>query len=226
MSVPILRSLVASLMAVILPVSLLAADSSQAILHAKDGVLINGSEAHDSTAIVSGDLIETKTGAAADLTADGSTVVIQPESIVKFNGDSLTLEHGSVLVGTSKLLSVYIDCIRVVPVSSEWTEYDVSDLNGTVQVNARKLDVNIDFATSVRKPSPERTAAQSATVHEGEQATRSASEVCGVGRPAGATNSTNIKWIEIGGGAAGGVLVLCLLLCKGKQPPQTSPSQP
>ena len=209
-----------------LPQSLLAADTGSAILHTKGGVWVNGSEAPDATAILPGDLLETKPGSVATLDANGSSVLIQTESLVKFNDNSLTLEHGSVSVGTSKSLSVHVDCIRIVPVSNEWTKYDVTNVSGTVQVAAQQKDVNIQFATSLRKDTPESAASQSATVHEGEQATRNAAQACGTPKPGGATSSPNTKWIEIGAGAGGGVLILCLLLCKGKGPPQVSPDAP
>ena len=173
-------------MIVFFPLSLVATDSGPAILHSKGGVWVNGSEAHDSTAILAGDLLETKSGAVASLDADGSSILIQSESVVKYNGDSLTLEHGSVSVGTGKAMSVHVDCIRVVPVSNDWTQYDVTAVSGKVQVAARKLDVNILYATSTRKPSPETAEAQSATVHEGQQATRDEAEACGTGKKPGA----------------------------------------
>jgi hypothetical protein len=210
-----------------LPQSVLAADSGAAILHTKGGVWVNGTEARDATAILPGDLLQTKPGPVANLDADGSSVLIQSESLVKFNGNSVTLEHGSVSVGTSKSIGVHVDCMRIAPVSNEWTKYDVTDVSPAVQVAARQKDVSILFATSLRKPTPESTASQSATLHEGEQATRNASEACGaLTKPGGATNMPKTKLIEIGAGAGGGVLILCLLLCSGKGHSNVSPSKP
>jgi hypothetical protein len=227
MSVSIFRFLVCWGMILNLPASLVAADAGAAILHTQGGVWVNGNEAADSTAIMAGDLLETKPGAAANLTTDGSTIVIQAQSIVKYNGDSLTLEHGSVAVGTSRSMSVHVDCLRVVPVSNDWTQYDVTDVNGTVRVDALKSDVNILRGSSMRKTSPESAASESATVREGQQATRDESELCGAAKsPVGAANPINTKWIEIGAGVGGGALVLCLLLCGGKKPPQVSQSSP
>jgi hypothetical protein len=214
-------------MVIFIPVSVLAADSTAAILHLQGGVWVNGSEARDATAILPGDLLETKAGSVANLDVDGSSVLIQPESVVKFNGDSLTLEHGSVSVGTSRAMSVHVDCIRIVPVSNDRTQYEVTDVNGTVQVTARKLDVNILYGTSTRKVSPTSAASQSATVHEGQQVTRQEVDACGTApKTAAATgNPVNTKWIEIGAGA-GGAVILCALLCRGKTNPNLSPSKP
>jgi hypothetical protein len=74
-------------MVVVMPLSLLgqspsvgAPQSSQApsaILHTQGGVWVNGQEAHDATAILPGDLLETKTEFSATLNLDGSEVLLQ-----------------------------------------------------------------------------------------------------------------------------------------------------
>ena len=217
MRVSFLRSIFAWSLIFILPAYLQAGDSKSAILHAQSGVWVNGSEAPDSTAIFPGDLLETKPGSVANLNIEGSSVVIQAESVIKYNGDSLTLEHGSVLTNTSDSFSVQVDCLKVVPVANVWTQYEVAHLNGNVHVNAEKNDVNIEQGASLRKRPEPNSSSQSSTVHEGEQADRDASKLCGVAPaiPNGASSGLNTKWIEIGAGAGGGVLVLCVLVCRG-----------
>jgi hypothetical protein len=214
-------------MSVLLPVSLLAADTNSAVVHSKGGVWVNGAEATDSTVVFPGDLLETRPGFVANLDAEGTSVLIQPESIVKFQGTFLTLEHGSVEVGTSTSMGVHVNCVKVEPVSNDRTQYDVTDLSGTVHVEARKNDVNISQG-ALRKASSRSDSVQSPTVHEGQQATREEAVACGAAsRPGGAgTNGLNSKWIEIGGGTAGGVVVLCLILCKGTSSSNVSPSSP
>jgi len=214
-------------MAALCPIALSAADTGSAVLHSEGGVWVNGLEVAGSTVVFPGDLIETKPGFVANLDAEGSSVLIQPESVVKFQGNFLVLEHGSVSVGTSTLMSVHVNCIKVEPVSAERTQYDVADVSGTVQVAARKNDVYITQGGGLRKASKENNPLQSATVHEGQQATRDESEVCGAApRPGGAGTGLNTKWLEIGAGAGGGVLLLCILLCKGSGHSSVSPSQP
>jgi hypothetical protein len=226
MSVSALRNFVCWMMAVLCPLALSAADTGSAVLHSEGGVWVNGLEVAASTVVFPGDLVETKPGFVANLDAEGSSVLIQPESVVKFQGSFLVLEHGSVSVGTSTLMSVHVNCIKVEPVSAERTQYDVADVSGTVQVAARKNDVNITQAGALRKATGS-TPSQSATVHEGQQATRDESEVCGAApRPGGAGTGLNTKWIEIGAAAGGGVVLLCLLLCKSPSHSSVSPSQP
>jgi hypothetical protein len=213
------------MMVILCPLSLAATDTGSAVLHSEGGVWVNGFEIAGSTVVFPGDLLETKPGFVANVDAEGSSIQIQPESVVKFQGAFLSLEHGSVSVGTSTSMSVHVNCIRVEPVSNERTQYDVSDVSGTVQVAAHKNDVNITQGGRLQKSSRESSPSQSATVREGQQATRDESSLCGAApRPGGAGPALNGKWIEIGGGAGVGILVLCLLLCTGSNP--ISPSKP
>ena len=178
MNVSALRNSVCWMMVVLCPLSLLAADTGAAVVHSKGGVWVNGAEAADSTAVFSGDLLETKPGSVAHLDAEGSSVLIQPQSVVKFQGNYLTLEHGSVSVGTSTSMSVHVNCIKVEPVSKDRTQYDVTDFSGAVQVAAHKYDVNITQSGVLGK-TPENSSSQSTVVHEGQQATRDEVAVCG-----------------------------------------------
>jgi len=228
MRVSILRCLLCWALMVIVPVSLLGQTPS-AILHTQGGVWVNGYEAPDSSAVFAGDLIETKTGFSANLTLDGSSVVIQQESVAKFQGDLLVLEHGSVFVGTSKGFKVRVNCITVVPVLNEWTQYEVTDVNRTVQVAARKLDVNVNHAMGERKTPSEAESSHEASVHESEQKSYDESTLCGApAEPTKAGSSLSPKWkIGAGVGAAGGGVLLCILLCGGggKKSP-ISPASP
>ncbi len=139
--------------------------------------------------------------------------MIQPESVATLQSNMLVLDHGSVFVGTSKSFKVRVNCITVVPVVNDWTQYEVTDLNGNVQVAARKDDVKVEQETDHRKPSPQTEASHGATVHEGEQKSFDESEICGAPpRPTGAGSSMNPKWIAAG--AAGAGLLICVLLCQ------------
>ena len=209
------------------PLSLLAADTGSALLHSSGGVSVNGTDVADSTSVFAGDVIETRPGFVANLDGNGSSVLIQGESIVRFQGDYLVLDHGSVAVGTSTSMSVHVNCLKVEPITNDRTQYDVTDVSGKVDVAAHKNDVNIKRSGTLQKASSQNDTTQSATVHEGQTASRDESMACGAAAPReGAGSPLNAKWIEIGGGVAGGALVLCLLLCKSKSASNVSPTQP
>jgi hypothetical protein len=228
MSVSALRNFLCWALVVLCPLSLTAADTGSAVLHSEGGgVWVNGFEIAGTTVVFPGDVLETKAGAVANLDAEGSAVLIQPESVVKFQGTFLGLEHGSVSVGTSTAMSVHVNCIKVEPISNERTQYDVGDVNGTVQVAAHKNDVNITQGGALHKATPDNNSSQSATVHEGQQASRDESTACGAAMPPQSPgNPINAKALEIGGGAALGGIVLCVLLCRGPSPSRISPDGP
>ena len=199
-----------------------------AILHAQGGVWVNGAEARDSLAILPGDLIETKSGFSANLSLDGSTVLIGPESITKFQSDYIELDHGTVSVGTSRSYKVYVNCIHVVPVLNEWTNYQVTDVSRSIDVAARKDDVNVEHDMAHKTKTAGADNSQRASVHEGEQRSYDETEICGAPEIAKA-GGLNTKWIASGAGG-GGALILCALLCGfssgGGKKEQVSPSTP
>jgi hypothetical protein len=230
------RKFVAFLMTILLPLSLAAQDtapgggtSGAAVLHSKGGVYVNGSEAVDASTIFSGDFLETRPGFAATLDAQGSSILVQPESALKFQGNSIFLDHGSVSVGTSTAFSVRVNCLNVEPVNGEQrTEYDASDSQGTILVAAKKNDVKITQTGSQLQEASKKTVSfGSGIVHEGEQEKRTDVEACGaVSTPSSAGSVLNSKALEIGGGAAAGGLILCLIFCRGKSKTNMSSSDP
>jgi hypothetical protein len=187
----------------------------EAILHAQGGVWVNGSEARDSSAVFSGDEIETKAGFSATLNIEGSTVLIQSESVGKLEDNLFALDHGSVSVTTSKNFKVRVKCLTVVPVSEAWTQYDVTDVNGNIQVAARKSDVNVEHEGS-HKSATANSDSQNGSVHEGNQRNYSEADLCGVEKRK-TPGSLTPEWIA---GAAAGTGLLIWLLVHGGPPAQ------
>jgi hypothetical protein len=213
------------IMIVLWPLSSLAADTNAAVLHSKGGVWVNDAEAVDSTPVFPGDRIEAKPGFVAELDAEGSSVLIQPESILKFQGTFVELEHGNISVGTSASLGVHVNCLQVEPITTQRTEYNVKDTTGSVEVSAVKSDVKFTQVGGLRKTSKDSGLVGSALVHEGQQEKRQESD-CGAGSQApNAAHSFPTKWLEIGGGVAGAI-ALCLVFCKGSSKTDISPSDP
>jgi hypothetical protein len=238
MSVSITRCFLCWAMAMAMPLSSLGQTPSQetqpqgppaqgppaAIIHTQGGVWVNDSEARDSTAVFSGDVIETKPGFSATLDLDGSEILLAPEAVAKFQENALALDHGSVSVGTSKSFKVQVHCVTVAPMANEWTQYEVTDVNGTIQVAARKKDVNVEIAGRA-KPSANEGSSGAGVVHEGEQKNFTESEVCGPPPQPNSPSSLNSpKWIAAGA-AATGILIWILLHGRSSGQP-ASPSEP
>lgn len=210
---------------ILVPDSLLA-QSPIAVLHTQGGVWVNGYEARDASSVFDGDLLETKPEFAAKLNLEGSEILLQPVSVAKFEKNLLTLDHGSVSVGTSTQYKVKVKCITVAPVHPERTQYDVTDINGKIEVAAGKNDVQVEVGLGGKKPSPNAEGTHESIVHEGEQATYQESEACGAPpQPKGPVSPLTSPWV-IGGAGGGLVLLLCLtVFCKSSNQP-ISPNSP
>lgn len=220
-------------MMVMVPAALTAQDSGRAMLHSEGGTSLNGNPAPNSSAIFPHDLIQTQKGNTAKIDADGSTVTVQPDTLVQFEGDELVLDHGSLQVKTAHVMRVRVNCLTVIPITPDWTRYDVTDVDGKVTVAAYQNDVKIHSHGAKVRPSkqsatsPESSSgSDDAIVHQSEQKTRD--EHCGAAaKPTGAIDAKgailNSVWARGAGVAAIGVLT-CWALCRGDEP--VSPSVP
>ena len=212
---------------VILPVSLLADDTGAAMLRSNGKVLLNGNNAPVSSALFPDDLIQTPKDVGARIEATGSTADINPETVVQFEGNELSLDHGSLSVSTSRGMRVRVGCLTITPANPGLTQYDVTDIDGKVTVAARKNDVNIDESGANPHQAKQAGHTSRVTVREGEQKSRE--EKCGaaeIRQPsniAGQGAIMNSPWVK-GAGLAiiGGVT--CWALCRGDEP--VSPSHP
>jgi hypothetical protein len=68
--------------------------------------------------------------------------------------------------------------MTVVPVTSAWTQFEVTDVNGSVEVAATKNDVRLETAASSSSQKELSASQTSSNLREGEQATRDESDGC------------------------------------------------
>jgi hypothetical protein len=214
---PTLRGIVCWVMIAVFPAFLFAADAGGAMLYGKGAVWLNNSPLPNSSAIFSGDLIRTERESVANFKASGFSVVIQTDSLVKFEETEVSLEHGSLSVTTSNGMAARAMGVTVSPVANTWTEFEVTDVNGTVEIIARKGDVNVQCGKD------------SVTLPEGQRATREESGKCsrkkgGAYPPTSGDLLTN-RYVA-GGLIGGGIWTICLLLCSEGSPPPVIPSKP
>lgn len=129
---------------------LFAADSNAAMLYTSGAAWINGAHVpRSSSAIFSGDLLQTRSDSVANINQPGSTITILSDSLVEFGGTSLRIDHGGVTVATSTGVSTTAGDVKVAPASNSWTEFNVTDVDGTVRVAARKGDLTISDGKEV-----------------------------------------------------------------------------
>lgn len=204
MGVSPLRRLVCWAMLAITPASLMAADEAGAIVYCKGTVWRNGDLLPNASAILAGDLVQTTKDSVATITASGSSIIVQPESVVKFAGNAISLEQGNISVASSTELVTSAGIAIVTPAANVWTEYEVTDMNGVIEVLARKgnLEVNCGKETT--------------TLSDGMQATSDASGKCkrkrrGGAYPPASGDILNTRYLEyIGAGAGVGTLIWLL----------------
>jgi len=131
------------LMIIIFPAAMFAADQASAMLYSHGTALLNGTNVPRSSAIFSGDLVQTNKDSVANINATGSSVLVLNDSLVQYEGNSVSLEHGGVTVSTSKSLATHAGAVTVSPASSTWTEFEVRDVDGKVRIMARKGDLTV-----------------------------------------------------------------------------------
>ena len=140
---PLYLKMLTCLIVVIFSGALFAADQPAAMLYSHGTALLNGNSMARSSALFSGDLVQTDADSVANINATGSSVLVLNDSLVQYEGSGLKLEHGGVSISTSKLLATRVGNVTVSPVSGAWTEFDVRDVDGRVQIAARKGDLSV-----------------------------------------------------------------------------------
>jgi hypothetical protein len=209
-NVPMLRNAICLMMIAVTPGALLAADAG-AMLRGNGPVWLNGKPMSSSSAVFPGDLIQTKPESLATLDATGSSIIVFPNSLVTFGSNSVSLEHGVISVGTSQGMVAQANAVTVTPASNKWTEFEVADADGTIQVVARKGNVNVNCGKNT------------ASLSAGEEVTPDDSGQCRKRRRSGgALNAAQPSvfadpYFKVGALVGGGVVV-CLLLCESSKP--------
>lgn len=138
-----LRSAMCCLLAFLFPAQVLAGESASAMLYTNGAAWVNGSAVPKSAAVFSGDLLQTRTDSTASIQATGSSVMVLADSLVKFEGPAVEIEHGGVRVTTSRGLEARAGDVIIRPAGSSWTEFQVVDVDGRVQIAANKGDVTV-----------------------------------------------------------------------------------
>jgi len=144
------RKMASCVLLFLFPGSMFAADTNAAMLYTNGSAWVNGAHIpRSSSAIFSGDLLQTRADSVADINEAGSSITVLADSLVQFEGSSVDIQHGGVTVSTSKGVAATAGDVKVTPASNAWTEFNVVDTNGTVRIAARKGDLTIDDGSNV-----------------------------------------------------------------------------
>lgn len=225
------RRMVSCVLMLAFPVSLFAADSSTAMLYAHGAAWINGSHVPASSAIFTGDLLQTRFDSGANINAPGSAITVLGDSLVEFEGSALKVERGAVAVATSTRIAATAGDVQVAPASSTWTEYNLSDVDGTVRIIATKGDLIVsDDNGSVTLPQgqqttrdaqPDQSAKTDASDNKSGKKKNKKQDGAAPGATGGLLNSTAAIAVGLGA-AAGAGLAIWAITGSGENP--VSPS--
>ncbi len=197
---------------------LIAQEASTALVYGTGSVYLDGSQLTNSSAVTNGDVIQTKENGAANLSAPGSSVVIESNTIARFQSGGLALDRGSVSVATGKGMTVFARDFKVTPATGAWTEFYVTRASGAIQILARKNGLTVSCGSNT------------STIKEGQQISRDDAADCGIAQKGGGGATTAAKGPILtspavgyaGLGAGAGLLIWAL--AQGDDP--VSPSVP
>jgi hypothetical protein len=201
-----LQSMILICLILLLPTFLFASNS--AMLTAMGPITTNGHIGLNSSALFAGDVVATPQESAATINAEGSMVLVQPDSSVQFQPNAVVMEHGGVVVTTWKGMAVRTGKFTITPAASGTSKFEVSDSGGVLQIAARQGAVNINDGTTTT------------VLQEGQQTTRQEPEQAQTeekpAKPAASGVHVRRKVVGmIAGGAAAGTTVGIILATRG-----------
>ena len=214
-------------MVVIFPASLFGAEPGPtAMLYAHGATTLNGASVPRTSALFSGDLVQTGADSVANINATGSTVLILNDSLVQYEGNAVKLEHGGVAISTSKSMATRAGGISVLPSASVLTEFEVRDVDGRVRIAARKgaLTISDNTGTTTLAQGQETTRDESAPQQEESKKGKKSKKSEGAGASPAASGAILNSPIAVGIGAGVVAGVTAWVLIRGDEP--ASPARP
>jgi hypothetical protein len=164
--------------------------ASGAVLRASGNVQVNGVGSRGITTLFPGDSIQTTEDSAANIIAGGSSVLVMPNSLVKFVGHGVELTEGGVSVATSEEMEVKAAGLTITPASQKQSKFEVAENDDSVAVAAHQGNLTVSDEQ------------QTSTVPEGQETTRKKKKKGGAAPAAGGTHSISGKTLAVVGGAS------------------------
>jgi hypothetical protein len=107
-----------------------------------------------------GDTLQTKQDASANIGSNGSSVMVLSDSLLKYEGTSVEVDHGAVRVSTGAGFAAHACEVKARPADNIPTQYQFTHNDRRVEIVATKGDVIVDDHEG------------SKTLKEGEQTSR------------------------------------------------------
>ena len=149
-------------LALCLSASVVLAATPAAMLYSSGNFALNGSVGPQSSAIMAGDLIQTR-DSSVSITSTGNSVLIGPNSSVTYGNEAIQFADGSAVVSTSSSMATEVRGVTVAPAKSAGT-YRVTREGDHVMVAALKGSVLLREGSETRTVAEGRTASLPAPV--------------------------------------------------------------
>jgi hypothetical protein len=213
------RKILAVLLLVVCPSAVLMADRPTAMLVTSGSVRLNGTVT-PSTSIFTGDVIDTAAESVGSLSQSGSSVVVDPDSSIRYQNDGISILRGMARVQTSKGLAAHAGRISVIPVSND-ALFDVRTDGKTALIASRQGALTLTDGVDSYTLDPGYTAKVNLDVSQDQQGQAP--------KPAAKGGGNKLKkppawliWVVVVGGT---FAVVCALTC-GKGAAALSPVLP
>jgi hypothetical protein len=148
------------------------ASAAGAIFMGTGDVQINGEPAAHSSTVFSGDRIQTTANASALVKSPNGLVSIGADSLVKYQEDSVTLEHGVVALTVGKGIQAHLENLVVSTDPGHNAKFQLLNANGVERIWVIEGSINVTDGTHI------------ATLKAGEIMTRTPSSNTATAPPA------------------------------------------
>ena len=142
----------AVVMALAVPVSLMSAETSGAVIYATNTARLNGTEVSKTAAIFPGDKLSVPDNSSVTISLKGTSILVPKNSNVSFAADAVQLgAQTAVAINTTAGMAAQVENVLVSPAKNGAAKYEVARYNGQVFVAAKQGTVLLASATGTRE---------------------------------------------------------------------------
>jgi hypothetical protein len=170
----------------------------RAVLRASGKVQVNGSDTRKITTLFSGDSIQTHDDSVANITSNGTSVLVMPNTAVKFLGNLVQVDQGGVTIATSMGMAAKADDLTIAPATGvqKPSRFEVAETEDAVVVAALQGNVAVSDGQ------------QTSTTQEGQETTHKKKRKEGGAAPGATTSLITVRNVVVVGAAAAATGIL------------------
>ena len=126
------------------PPAAMGTEVNAALVQPQGNVYLNGGAFAHATAVFLGDQVQTAERASATFMVKGSTLLLAADSLLRYRGNVVELQRGSVLITTTRGMSARTAGLTITPVVGGSARFLVVYTQGRVQITALENNLAID----------------------------------------------------------------------------------